>query len=97
MSLFKENYNNKKNTFVIAGGVASNNKIRKKLINLAIQKDFEPVFPPANLCSDNAAMIAWTGIERFKLGLLNKLDFPAKARWPLDEKAPFLKGAGIKL
>ena len=97
MSLFKENYNNKKNTFVIAGGVASNNKIRKKLINLSIQKDFEPVFPPANLCSDNAAMIAWAGIERFKLGLLNKLDFPAKARWPLDEKAPFLKGAGIKL
>ena len=55
MSLFKENYNNKKNTFVIAGGVASNNKIRRKLINLSIQKDFEPVFPPANLCSDNAA------------------------------------------
>jgi len=97
MSLFKENYNNKKNTFVIAGGVASNNKIRKKLINLSIQNDFEPVFPPPNLCSDNAAMIAWAGIERFKLGLLNKLDFPAKARWPLDEKAPFLKGAGIKL
>ena len=44
MSLFKENYNNKKNTFVIAGGVASNNRIRKKLINLSIQKDFEPVF-----------------------------------------------------
>ena len=36
-------------------------------------------------------MIAWAGIERFKLGLLNKLDFPAKARWPLDEKAPFSK------
>ena len=96
MSLFKENYNNEKNTFVIAGGVASNNKIRKKLIDLSIQNNFEPVFPPINLCSDNAAMIAWTGIERFRLGLLNKLDFPAKARWPLDEKAPFLKGAGIK-
>ena len=96
MSLFKENYNSEKNTFVIAGGVASNNKIRKKLIDLSIQNNFEPVFPPINLCSDNAAMIAWTGIERFRLGLLNKLDFPAKARWPLDEKAPFLKGAGIK-
>jgi len=97
MSLFKENCNSEKNTFVIAGGVASNNKIRKKLIDLSIQNNFEPVFPPINLCSDNAAMIAWTGIERFRLGLLNKLDFPAKARWPLDEKAPFLKGAGIKL
>ncbi len=96
MSLFKENYNSEKNTFVIAGGVASNNKIRKKLIDLSIQNNFEPVFPPINLCSDNAAMIAWTGIERFRLGLLNKLDFPVKARWSLDEKAPFLKGAGIK-
>ena len=96
MNLFKENYNNKKNTFVIAGGVASNNKIREKLINLSIQNNFKPVFPPINLCSDNAAMIAWAGIERFKLGLLNKLDFPVRARWPLDEKAPFLKGAGVK-
>ena len=66
-----------------------------------IQGDYKKVvltiiFPPKNLCSDNGAMIAWAGIERFKLGLLNKLDFPAKARWPLDEKAPFLKGAGIK-
>ena len=96
MNLFEENNNNKKKTFVIAGGVASNNKIRKKLIDLSIENSFEPVFPPINLCSDNAAMIAWAGIERFKLGLLNKLDFSPKARWPLDESAPFLKGAGIK-
>ena len=97
MSLFKENYNNKKNTFVIAGGVASNNKIRKKLIKLSIQKDFEPVFPPANLCSDNAAMIAWAGIERYKINLIDNLEFPSKARWPLDSSAPFLKGPGLKL
>jgi N6-L-threonylcarbamoyladenine synthase len=96
MSLFKENCNSEKNIFVIAGGVASNNKIRKKLIDLSINNNFEPIFPPKNLCSDNAAMIAWAGIERFRLGLSNKLDFPAKARWPLDERAPFLKGAGIK-
>jgi len=97
MNLFKKKYNNEKKKFVIAGGVASNNKIRKKLIDLSINNNFEPIFPPINLCSDNAAMIAWAGIERFKLGLSNKLDFPAKARWPLDEKAPFLKGSGIKL
>ena len=96
MNLFKKKYNNGKKIFVIAGGVASNNKIRKKLIDLSINNNFEPIFPPKNLCSDNAAMIAWAGIERFKLGFSNKLDFPAKARWPLDEKAPFLKGAGIK-
>ena len=96
MNLFKKKYNNEKKNFVIAGGVASNNKIRKKLIDLSINNNFEPIFPPKSLCSDNAAMIAWAGIERFKLGLLNKLDFPAKARWPLDEKAPFLKGTGVK-
>ena len=97
MNLFNENNGNKKNTFVIAGGVASNYKIRKKLIELSNEKNFEPVFPPINLCSDNAAMIAWAGIERFRLGLTNELDFPAKSRWPLDEKAPFLKGPGLKL
>ena len=97
MNLFEKKYNNKNNTFVIAGGVASNNKIRKKLIDLSNENNFEPIFPPINLCSDNAAMIAWAGIERFKLNLLDELDFPAKARWPLDKDAPFLKGAGIKL
>ena len=96
MNLFKKKYKNEKKAFVIAGGVASNIKIRKSLIDLSIKNNFEPVFPPINLCSDNAAMIAWAGIERFKIGLKNKLDFPAKARWPLDEKAPFLKGPGLK-
>ena len=96
MFLKKKNKNDK-NVFVIAGGVASNNKIRQKLIDLSFKNNFEPIFPPINLCSDNAAMIAWAGIERFKIGLFDKLDFPAKARWPLDEKAPFLKGTGLKI
>ena len=97
MNIFKKKNKNDKNVFVIAGGVASNNKIRQKLIDLSFKNNFEPIFPPINLCSDNAAMIAWAGIERFKIGLFDKLDFPAKARWPLDEKAPFLKGAGLKI
>ena len=42
-------------------------------------------------------MIAWAGIERYKINLINDLNFLSRARWPLDEKAPFLKGAGIKL
>jgi len=96
MNLFKKKYGDEKKVFVIAGGVASNNKIRQNLTKLSLKNNFEPIFPPKYLCSDNAAMIAWAGIERFKLGLLDKLDFPTKARWPLDEKAPFLKGAGIK-
>ena len=96
MNEFLKNKKDKKNTFVIAGGVASNLSIRENLIKLSKENNFESVFPPINLCSDNAAMIAWTGIERYKMNLINNLDFPAKARWPLDEKAPFLKGAGIK-
>ena len=85
------------NTFVIAGGVASNLSIRKNLIKLAEKKKFISVFPPLNLCSDNAAMIAWAGIERYKINLIDNLEFPSKARWPLDASAPFLKGPGLKL
>ena len=87
----------KEKTFVIAGGVASNLSIRKNLINLANEKNFIPVFPSLDLCSDNAAMIAWAGIERYKFNLIDDLDFPSKARWPLDVSAPFLKGPGLKL
>jgi len=85
------------NTFVIAGGVASNLSIRKNLIKLSEKKNFVSVFPPLNLCSDNAAMIAWAGIERYKINLIDNLEFPSKARWPLDASAPFLKGPGLKL
>ena len=94
---FKKNVKTKKNIFVIAGGVASNKSIRQKLTNLSIKENFEPIFPPVNLCSDNAAMIAMVGLEKYKLGIKNKMDFPAKPRWPLDKKAAFLKGAGVKL
>ena len=85
------------NTFVIAGGVASNLSIRKNLIKLAEKKNFISVFPPLSLCGDNAAMIAWAGIERYKINLIDNLEFPSKARWPLDASAPFLKGPGLKL
>jgi len=88
---------NKKNSFVIAGGVAANLTIRKNLTKLAKENQFTSIFPPVNLCSDNAAMIAWAGIERFKINLIDNLEFPSKARWPLDSSAPFLKGPGLKL
>ena len=97
MEKFLKNTQNEQNTFVIAGGVASNLSIRKNLMELAKEKNFVPVFPPVNLCSDNAAMIAWVGIERFKINLTNNLNFPSKARWPLDSSAPFLKGPGLKI
>jgi len=94
---FKKNNKSKKNTFVIAGGVASNKSIRQKLIDLSLKEKFDPIFPPINLCSDNAAMIAMVGLEKYKLGLNDQLDFPARPRWPLDKNAVFLKGAGVKL
>ncbi len=91
----KNNLNNK--TFVVAGGVAANKKIRTMLINLCEENNYKSIFPPINLCGDNAAMIAMVGLEKFKLKQFNNLDFPAKPRWPLDENAAFLKGAGVKL
>tara|TARA_B100002051_G_C16730895_1_gene638159 strand:- start:272 stop:1345 length:1074 start_codon:yes stop_codon:yes gene_type:complete len=97
MKEFLKNKEKEKNTFVIAGGVAANLKIRENLIKLAKEKNFSPVFPPVNLCSDNAAMIAWAGIERYKMKLVDNLEFPSKARWPLDASAPFLKGPGLKI
>ena len=87
----------KEKVFVVAGGVAANKKIRSMLINLCKEKNYESIFPPIELCGDNAAMIGVAGLEKFKLNQFNDLDYPAKPRWPLDEKANFLKGAGVKL
>ena len=92
----KQNDLNKK-IFVVAGGVAANKKIRSMLINLCKEKNYKSIFPPIELCGDNAAMIAMVGLEKFKLKQFNDLDYPAKPRWPLDEKAVFLKGAGVQL
>jgi len=97
MNEFLKVKQNNKNTFVIAGGVAANLTIRRNLEKLASEKEFISIFPPINLCSDNAAMIAWAGIERFKINLIDNLEFPSKARWPLDSSAPYLKGPGLKL
>ena len=94
---FKKIYGNKNNLFVIAGGVASNKKIRDRLNLLSKEENFETIFPPIDLCSDNAAMIALVGLEKFKKNQFDNLDFPAKPRWQLDENAIFLKGAGVKI
>ena len=67
------------------------------LIDLCIKENYQSLFPPIEFCGDNAAMIAMVGLEKFKLKKFDNLDHPAKPRWPLDEKAIFLKGAGVKL
>tara|TARA_B100001540_G_scaffold5616_1_gene4950 strand:+ start:15 stop:1085 length:1071 start_codon:yes stop_codon:yes gene_type:complete len=86
-----------KKTFVVAGGVAANQGIKNILENLSKENKFECLFPDINLCSDNAAMIALVGLEKFKKKLFNELDFKVNPRWQLDEKAQFLKGAGVKI
>ena len=94
---FKKINDPNKNKFVVAGGVAANKRIREVLKSLCKEEGFDAIFPPINLCGDNAAMIAMVGLEKFKLKQFSELDYPAKPRWPLDENAAFLKGAGVKL
>ncbi len=96
-SEFEKKVKPKEKKFVVAGGVAANKEIRNMLIKLCKEKNYEPIFPPIELCGDNAAMIGMVGLEKFKLKDFNNLDYPAKPRWPLDEQAAFLKGAGVKL
>jgi N6-L-threonylcarbamoyladenine synthase len=83
-------------TLVMAGGVAANRMLRGRLADLAAAAGFDFVAPPSALCTDNAAMIAWAGIERLKLGLTDPLDFAARPRWPLDPDAKPARGAGVK-
>ncbi len=69
---------------VAAGGVAANVPIRNALERLAVEAGLRLIAPPLRLCGDNGAMIAWAGIERLRLGLIDDLAVPARARWPLD-------------
>ncbi len=94
---FKKRNKTNKSIFVIAGGVASNKKIRNKLEEISYKEKFIPIFPPINLCSDNAAMIAMAGLEKYKRKKFDKLNFSVNPRWQLDENANFMKGAGVKL
>ena len=81
---------------VVAGGVAANGAVRASMQALAAAHGLRFVAPPSWLCTDNAAMIAWAGAERFAAGLTDALDVPARARWPLDPSAEAVRGAGVK-
>jgi N6-L-threonylcarbamoyladenine synthase len=82
--------------FVLAGGVAANAMLRERLGTAARSLGFELVAPPPALCTDNGAMIAWAGIERLRIGLIDGLDVAPRARWPLDPAAPPAAFAGVK-
>ena len=81
---------------MVAGGVAANTALRTELETCARGAGLDFVAPPLRLCTDNAAMIAWAGLERFRMGEQSPLDFAPRPRWPLDEDAPRLIGAGVK-
>jgi N6-L-threonylcarbamoyladenine synthase len=81
---------------VVAGGVAANRPLRQALAALANSNGRAFSVPPAWLCTDNAAMIGWAGVERLAAGLTDDLDAPARARWPLDPEAEKVRGAGVK-
>ncbi len=83
-------------TLVVAGGVAANQSIRAALADLADREGRGFAVPPGWLCTDNAAMIAWAGAERLAEGMIDGLDAPARARWPLDPEGEKVRGAGVK-
>ena len=83
-------------TLVIAGGVAANSYLRGRLGFLTRADDVTLVAPPMSLCTDNAAMIAWAGLQHLRRGQCDPLDFAPRPRWPLDPEAPRAVGAGVR-
>ena len=81
-------------TLVVAGGVAANQRLRTLFEVECVNAGFALSVPPFDLCTDNAAMIAWAGAERLALGLTDPLDFAAKPRWPLDAISMPAYGSG---
>ncbi len=82
--------------FAVTGGVAANARIREALQAICARAGVRFIAPPAPLCTDNAAMIAWAGLERFRTGARDDMTLAARPRWPLDATAPALLGSGRK-
>ena len=97
VEMFRKKTKKESFQFIVAGGVAANKTIRNNLSILSSKMNFETVYPNSKFCGDNAAMIAWAGIQRFKKNMVDEVDIAAKSRWPLDKNAPYMKGPGLKL
>jgi N6-L-threonylcarbamoyladenine synthase len=87
LKLFRERIGQAPQAMVVAGGAGANGGIRRALTRFCGEAGLRLVMPPAALCTDNGAMIAWAGIERLSLGLIDDMTFAARPRWPLDADA----------
>jgi N6-L-threonylcarbamoyladenine synthase len=87
LGIFRDRYDTESAALVVSGGVAANTAIRAVLQGLAAENGMTFHAPPVALCSDNGAMIAWTGIERLRKNMTDTLDTAARPRWPLDPDA----------
>ena len=83
-------------SLAVAGGVAANGPIRSALQSLCAETKTQFIAPPLALCTDNAAMIAYVGIDRLRRGAIDDLTLSARPRWPLDALAPSQLGSGKK-
>jgi len=97
IQMFREKTKKENFQLIVAGGVAANKTIRDNLSTLSNEMSFETIYPALKFCGDNAAMIAWAGIQRFKKNMIDDVNMSAKSRWPLDKNAPYMKGPGLKL
>jgi len=80
----------------VAGGVAANQTIRSGLESVCNEIGTSFIAPPLALCTDNAAMVAWAGVERFRMGARDDMSLAARPRWPLDQTSPSMLGSGKK-
>jgi N6-L-threonylcarbamoyladenine synthase len=83
MEMMRERFS-KADLLVVAGGVASNASVRAGLARAAVSKGYRLAAPPVRLCSDNAVMVAWAGVERLRLGRSDPIDVSTHPRWPLE-------------
>lgn len=96
MVYFTENFSTQTPVLAVAGGVAANKTVGTQLKDVAHSAGFEFVTPPLKYCTDNAAMIAWAGIELFQIQRHDDLNLSARPRWPLDQNAAPMLGSGKK-